>query len=167
MTQVSSDAIAVALTEYFQERHRELVKQTEGVGDDGVNWHPGADMNSIWELVGHALGAERGMIVAITRASVTFERQPNTPGTEALALARIEQANADLITYLGQTSAIDPAGEVQFYRRPMSIALAMSHGAGHLNEHLGHIALTRQLWEQYGKRGALAGAEPSERYRVG
>ena len=39
----------------------------------------------------------------------------------------------------------------------MTVALAMSLGVGHVNEHLGHVQLTRQLWEQCSKTGVLPG----------
>ena len=159
MPELSTHPTAAAIIEFFQDRHRELAKQAEGIGDTGVNWRPAPQTNSVFELLNHGLDAERGCLNTISGAQQTFERRQPMPGTEALALARIQQADADLLTFLGGDIVIDVEQEVQYYRRAMPTMLAIALGVGHVNEHLGHVQMTRQLWDEFGKTGVLAGWE--------
>lgn len=157
MADLPSDVTAASLMEFLQGRHLEMMKQVDGLEEAGVNWRPGVETNAIFEILNHALDAERGFVATIAGTPQAFERRPNVPGTVAQAKERIQQADADLMTFLGAGTAIDLGQEIHFYRRDMPAVMALSLGLGHINEHLGHLQLTRQLWDQYGKTGVLRG----------
>ncbi len=159
MADMPSDRTAGALIEFLHGRHAEMMKQIEGLEDAGVNWRFGVETTPILEIVNHALDAERGFVTTVAGTPPQFERTPNGPGTTADAVRRIQQADADVASFLGAADKIDLERDVYFYRRDMPAVLALSLGVGHLNEHLGQLQLTRQLWDQYGKTGVLKGVE--------
>lgn len=159
MADLPADPAAAAVIRFLLGRHREIAKQLEGLDDAGVNWRPGADTNSIYEMLNHALDGELQVVSSIAGTPVMPDHQWNIQGTVAQAVARVQQADADLSAYLSNVVAADVGREIPLYGRNMSIALALSVGIGHTTEHMGHIQLTRQFWDQYGKTGVLRGSE--------
>ncbi|MCX6022628.1 MAG: DinB family protein [Chloroflexi bacterium] len=151
------DPTAAAALRWLQARHRELRKIIDGVSDEGLNWRPGADTSSIYSVLIHTLDSERQVLSTATGAPEAIQTDHAVRGTAADLLERLAQADADLVRYL--PSVTDMAPEVPLYGRPMSVAMCLTIQVGHTSEHMAHAALTRQLWDQYGSKGLLAGAE--------
>ncbi len=159
MADLPSDPAASAAIRFLSARHRDYTKALDGLDERGLNWRPGTETNAIFEILTHALDEERRVITAISGTMVPPDHHFNVRGTPAQAAARIQQADADVAANLAGLNTADLGREVSPDGRPLTVVLALSVAFGHTAEHMGHIQLTRQLWDQYGKTGMLPGSE--------
>lgn len=130
-----------------------------GASPEALNWRPGEDMNTIAVIVTHAMHSTRMWLSAAVDAPKPDRDRPK----EFLATA----ANADELLSFFDTIAADvrglldtdapfEAGAVRHdYHRmvddpleDVTAAWALLHALEHLQEHVAHAQLTRQLWEQ-------------------
>ena len=143
----------------FADRLEAVRKQAreaiQGLDAEALNWHPLAqDTNSLAALVHHACGAERFWLVH----AVGGQPSQRVPETE---LAFRATNLAELETLLDETS--QATGEVlasltpeqlreqrQAGSRTQSVHGWMLSNLTHLTTHLGHMQLTRQLYEARG-----------------
>jgi hypothetical protein len=144
------------LYERFRRHHADIGKAVEGLPVEALDWVPGKDMNSINVLVVHSLGAEQRLI-----GSVALDEPPSGKRDEEFtarglsadglkqrlaasddfllqALPRISLADLDMIHTIHETEQ-------------RSVAWILLHALEHTALHLGHIQITRQLWDQKAK----------------
>ncbi len=140
-------------------RHRraDVLKILEGLDADALNWHPLADeTNSIYALAVHSLGAERYRIhiqigghqndrnrAAEFRATgddvAALRAQYETVARESKAiLERLDEVEMDVLHGEGQDK--------------FTFRWCILHIISHYSEHVGQMALTRQLWENRKQR---------------
>src|SRR5262245_13038924 len=110
------DPVVAALHEHYTDRNAEFARQLEGITNEGLNYHAGKNQNSIFENLIHALGVQRGNVALITGATIEPQRPPNVVGTLEMAQERLQQAAADLDTYLNEGASVDVTREVTMYR---------------------------------------------------
>lgn len=157
MPEITDPTLRAALRT-LQIRNGELRKAIEGIGDTGINWIPGTETNSVFAVLWHALDVERNALsnAAQNPANVPA-RDLARKGTEAELLARLAEAENELESYIGQITDLN--AEVTMYGRQTFAAQVLINGVAHVTEHVAHASLTRQMWEQYGQNGVIAGVE--------
>ena len=138
----------------FHDLHNDLGKAIEDLQPEALDWIPGAEMNSIAVLIVHLCGAERywlGDVALGDPSGRVREEEFKTRGLTAVelrqrlaaadeyarqALSRLSPANLDSICVSPRDDKHFPLGGCLTY--------VLKHSA----LHLGHIQITRQLWEQ-------------------
>jgi uncharacterized damage-inducible protein DinB len=132
--------------------HDNVLRAVEGLSGPALDWQPGTDMNSIAVLIYHLTGAERfwtGDVVDQTPSGRDREAEFKVRdiGLEVLkrrldeSLDHARRAVEKLsLSDLPQTRAT-PDG------RTFTVAWALLHVIEHSSLHLGHIEMTRQMWQ--------------------
>jgi hypothetical protein len=138
----------------FQELHAEMAKGVEGLSPKALDWVPGQEMNSITVLVAHSLASEQAMI-----GGLILGEPPKGPrGAEfqlrGLTAADLKQRLADADQFIQAALPRISIADLEATRirprdgKPITVAWALLHALEHTGEHLGHLQLTRQLWDQ-------------------
>jgi uncharacterized damage-inducible protein DinB len=137
----------------------ELRKAVNGLPDEAVNWAPaGADTNSIAVLVIHNLHSTRSwMSIAVGAPlpdrdrDVEFEAKAENA---AELLDTIDEMGAAILALLDGAGEIDWAENRKTHLRPdpslpnyVPAAFGIMHAVEHFSQHVGHVTLTRQLWD--------------------
>ena len=140
----------------LQDCHNGSLETLEGLSQDGLDWIPGQDMNSIGVLLAHITGSERYWIGDIAA------QEPSNRDRDAEFLVRGLEADvfrkrlSDNLEYARnvlekmsledlESSRVSPGNG-----REYTVAWALIHALEHAALHLGQIQITRQLWEQKG-----------------
>jgi len=142
------------LADRFNELHTDITKAIEGLPINALDWVPGPEMSSINVLVVHLTGAERYWIGAVALGEPTErirEEEFLVHGLDARELKkRLHQEDEYSREALKRFSLSDleeirksPRDEKYF-----TVGWCLAHALEHTALHLGHIQLTRQLWEQ-------------------
>ena len=124
-----------------------------------LNWRPGDDMNSIAVIVTHAMHSTRMWLSAAVDAPKPDRDRPSeflaTSANADDLLAFFDVMAADCRRLL-ETDASFQAGAVRrdYHRlvddplEDVTAVWALLHAMEHLQEHVAHAQLTRQLWDQ-------------------
>lgn len=144
------------LIDRFSELHADIIKAIEGLPAQALDWVPGPEMNSMAVLVVHLTGAERYWIGVALNEPPERDRQAEfkTAGLSAEDLKAhltVEEAYCrDALKRLTladlESARLSPRNAKSF-----SAGWCLLHALEHSALHLGHIQLTRQLWEQKGR----------------
>ena len=134
--------------------HQQMKEVIAGLPVEALNWVPGKEMNSIAVLVTHTCGAQRFWIETMAGDAesdrVRAKEFAVERATEAELLDLLDDTLAHSRTALEQLTldALTGAkyGEPweRYFRRGWSLLHALEHTASHV----GHMQITRQLWEQ-------------------
>lgn len=133
--------------------HRDIWRAIADLPPEALDWSPGPDMNSIAVLAAHTAGAERywiGDMIAGDSSSRVREEEFRTMDLDSTTLAALLTEalvhSRGVIESLGlddlETLRTSDQGESH------SVGWCLAHALEHTAQHLGHIQLTRQLWEQ-------------------
>lgn len=132
--------------------HDDIRKTMDGLPPEALDWNPGANMNSICVLVFHITGAERFWIGDVAAQEPSnrdrdAEFRVKNLGDEflrkrlvdsfAYATAKLEQLTLQDLETLRTSS-----------RGTFTIGWSLLHALEHSHLHLGHLQITRQLWDQ-------------------
>jgi hypothetical protein len=121
-----------------------------GADADMLNRRPaGPDSNSAAVLVVHALSSLRHWLhVAVGAAPPARDRDSEfrtiVGGADEL-LRFVDEIEADVDSLLGGAGAFDPGAHRT--AEDVTAAWALLHALEHLGEHVGHLGITRQLWD--------------------
>ncbi|MGD2028271.1 MAG: DinB family protein [Anaerolineales bacterium] len=140
--------------ERFSALHREIKKSIEGLSVEALDWVPAGNTNSINVLVVHLTGAERFWAVDVPTGQSSdrvreeeFEVQGLT-GHDLITI--LDETLADLQAAFDQLTLSDLVQMRQPVGRDMNVTAgwAILHALEHTAQHVGHIQLTVQLWEE-------------------
>lgn len=132
--------------------HDNIHKTMDGLPPEALDWVPGADMNSICVLVYHITGAERFWVgdVALQEPSNRdrdAEFKVKNLGEEFLR-KRLDDGFAYTAAALERLTMQDLETPRTSARGTFTIGWALLHALEHSHLHLGHLQITRQLWDQ-------------------
>ena len=137
----------------------ELRKAVEGLPEEAVNWEPaGDDTNSIAVLTIHNLHSTRSWISIAVGAplpdrdrDLEFDARAEN-AAELLSL--IDDVGSQILALLDVAGDIDWAENRRTHLRPdpelpnyVPAAYGIMHAVEHFSQHVGHVTLTRQLWD--------------------
>jgi uncharacterized damage-inducible protein DinB len=140
---------------HLQELHQDIQNALAGLPPSALDWTPPeAGLNSFSVLVIHLTGAQRywiGDVVAREASGRDREAEFQVHGLAPEALtARLDNSLAYARGVLEkltlpdlETPRISPRNG-----REVTVAWALTHALKHTALHVGHIQITRQLWEQ-------------------
>jgi uncharacterized damage-inducible protein DinB len=143
-----------AYLDRLQGLHDNILQAIEGLPPAALDWIPGPDMNSIAVLVVHTVGAERywvGDVVARDPSGRDRTAEFRAQGLDAATLKKC--LNETLAHTRGVLEGLT-LRDLEAIRisprdgREYTVAWALAHALEHTAMHVGHIQITRQLWEQ-------------------
>jgi len=133
----------------------------KGINDEAANWHPlSQGTNSIYAILSHIIGVDNFWVRQVINGE-KLERNREAEFAAAGKLAELiehwEKAWTEvepILAKLARGQLIEtrtlPFGPG---RGPVTVQWVILHLISHYAIHLGHIQLTRQLWDnQYDKR---------------
>jgi uncharacterized damage-inducible protein DinB len=146
-----------AARDILRRRRRDVRAAIEGLTADGLNWRPaGPDTNSIAVIATHVTHSTRTWLSVAVGEPLPGRDRPaefETTASDAGQLLAFVDETFDACLALvdgsrtADWSAVrnhwDPGQDVE-----VSAAWALLHALEHLREHIGHMSLTRQLWDQ-------------------
>ena len=134
--------------------HAEIERAIAGLSVAALDWMPAPGANAIGALVVHLTGAERYWIGTVIGGEPSDRVRESEFLADGLAVFDLQQRLDDLDrlapTVLGALSLDDLARPCRVPRdgRTVTVGWALAHAIEHTAVHVGHIQLTRQLWEQ-------------------
>ena len=146
------DPVVAKMEELFKSVHGQLRDEVRGVPAEELNWKPAPDTNSIAALVVHTLGSEAEVWRVAANVSGDRDRDAEframADDSESL-LRELDQADSYVEALAPRVTAQDldtvrPRGD----REPQTSLHWLVTNYGHAREHLAHIQLTKQLYEQ-------------------
>ena len=144
--------------ERLEDLHKEVLVSIEGLSAEALDWTPlrrtSGDMNSINVLVTHLCGAERywiGEVAGDDPSERVRATEFEVRGMSADVLVqKINTATEYARSVLENLDVDNLRNEKTRLRdnRPATAGWALLHALEHTAIHLGHIQITRQLWEE-------------------
>jgi len=138
----------------FQMLHAEMESAIEGLPVKALDWSPGPHMNSLCALVVHAAASQRywiGDVVGQDPSGRNREAEFRAHGMSAVMLkSRLDETLAHTRSVLAELALQDletPRASPRDGRR-FTVAWALAHALEHTAIHVGHVQITRQLWDQ-------------------
>lgn len=154
-----ADAFLPSIRFVVAEDLKDLRAAVDGLPGKALDWKPaGQDTNSIAVLVTHVLGSTHSWMCVAMAAPLPdrdreVEFQAKSADTVGL-LAFMDEMGAKIMGVLESKQEIDWAANRRTHIRPdaslpdhVPAAWAALHAIEHLREHIGHVGLTRQLWD--------------------
>lgn len=138
----------------LQDLHAGIADAIDSLPLAALDWVPGPDMNSLSVLVVHLTGAERYWIGDVAAREPSGRDRPaefRAQGLEGGALARrLSDSLAYCRGVLESLTLQDLAAPRTSPRdgRTFTVGWALAHALEHTALHLGHIQITRQLWDE-------------------
>ena len=146
---------------YFAEIYNRLAKSRtqitealEGLQDDASDWSPGPEMNSITAIVTHIVGSERYWVGEVILGEPSHRDREAEFAAKGQSMAQLQELLADSLSYLQQALETLDHDDLVAPRatpkdgRETTVGWVLALVLHHAGEHLGHIQMTRQLWEQ-------------------
>jgi len=139
--------------------HSDMQFLIKGVPGAGLNWQPGTNTNSLWALTLHTLGTTLHLLS--TAADIEPRWQSWQRATElaatgedpVLLLTAIRNMDDFLDKVFSVLEEESPGTERDWLGKPKPVSYLVAHAVEHAGRHVGHMELTRQLWDQRAKRG--------------
>ena len=124
----------------------------DGLDGEALNWRPvGDESSSIYMLVSHMMGMAGGMCAVARGDEPQRDRAAEfaAAGTDSQDLLRlIDETQAAVEQAVSTTTEEMLTSARTFVGNDLTGAGTLMLMIRHLGEHLGHVTLTRQLWEQ-------------------
>jgi uncharacterized damage-inducible protein DinB len=133
--------------------HTGIERTIESLPQEALDWVPGPDMNSLGVLAVHVAGAERywiGDVIGSDPSRRNRSVEFLIRGLDATALkARLTETLAHSQAVLERLTVADLEATRVSPRdgRVFAAAWCLAHALEHTALHLGHMQLTRQLWD--------------------
>jgi uncharacterized damage-inducible protein DinB len=144
-----------AYMERLETAHAGIHQVIEGLPVQALDWVPGPGMNALGVLAAHVVGAERywiGDMAGQDPSGRDRDAEFRTRGLDGAALRmRLTEVLAHSRLVLEGLTLADLETKRISSRdgREYSVAWCLAHALEHTALHLGHMQLTRQLWEQH------------------
>ena len=147
--------------ECLQGLHAGIERTIKSLPLEALDWVPGPDMNSLGVLAVHVAGAERywiGDVVGRDPSGRDRSAEFLTRGLDAATLrARLAATLAHSQAVLERLALPDLEATRVSPRdgRIFAATWCLAHALEHTALHLGHMQLTRQLWDMQGEQGQI------------
>ena len=138
----------------LDEVHTDISQAIQGLPQEALDWIPAEGMNSINVMVFHLTGAERYWIGDVSMRDPSGRDRAAEFRVKGVTLEALQKRVANSTDYahrvLEQLTLQDLEQERTSPRdgSKFTVAWGLLHSLEHSALHLGHIQLTRQLWDQ-------------------
>jgi hypothetical protein len=133
---------------------KQMEKGIQGVPIDGLDWVPGEDMNSIAAMVVHIVGAFRFWIGDIALGENSNRDRAAEFAAKGLVEGDLQIQIDEMRNYF--KSKIETFESLKFsdeiystiHQEIFSVGWCLLHALEHTAVHVGHLQVTKQVWEQ-------------------
>ncbi len=136
----------------MQNLHDELETAISDLPQEALDWVPGDDMNSIAALVMHCVGATRYLIGDLVLGDRSERDRNGEFTTSGVDETTLKQVLKDNITYIHDTMERYSMNTLEDMKQgrttQVSVSWCFLHAMEHMATHVGHVHITRQLWDQ-------------------
>jgi uncharacterized damage-inducible protein DinB len=138
----------------LQEMHTGIREAVGGVPQSALDWTFASEMNSLNVLAVHLMGAERYWIGDVVDGEPSGRDRDAEFRVQGLSEHELIQKLSDHEAYLRKTLEKFAVQELEEKRisprdgREFTVGWALCHALKHTALHVGHIQITRQLWEK-------------------
>jgi uncharacterized damage-inducible protein DinB len=142
------------LYDRFNEIHTDLARAIDGLPPEALDWAAGPEINSINVLVVHLVGAERYWIGAVGLGEPTDRVREEEFEAKGLTAEELKQRLTGADDFAREAFARFSLADLETVRKSprnektFRLGWCLTHALEHSALHLGHIQLTRQLWDQ-------------------
>lgn len=139
--------------------HSDMQFLIKGVPSAGLNWQPGTNTNSLWALTLHTLGTTLHLLSTAAdieprwqswQRATELAATGDDPGLLLTAIRNMDDFLDKVFSVLEEES---PGTERDWLGKSKPVSYLVAHAVEHAGRHVGHMELTRQLWDQRAKRG--------------
>lgn len=147
----------ILLQEYadgLQALYTAMERVLGGLPAEALDWRPGPDMNSLGVLAVHTAGSQQYWIAEVAGGQPSHrdrDAEFRSGGLDAAALiGRLAQALARSQAAIAalDVARLDEERIAPRDGRRVTVAWCLLHALEHTALHLGHMEITRQLWDQ-------------------
>jgi uncharacterized damage-inducible protein DinB len=138
----------------LQELHDEIRNAVKELPPNALDWIYGPEMNSLSVLVVHLIGAERYWIGDVIVGEPSGRDRGSEFAVKGLSEQGLVQKLVEIETYLQNALETMSLQELEAERisprngREVTVAWALCHALKHTALHVGHIQISRQMWDQ-------------------
>ncbi len=138
----------------LQRLHDYIERAIQGVPQTALDWVPGPNMNSLCVLIVHVTGAERYWIGDVVGRDPSGRDREAEFRARGLDVPTLKKRLADSLAYTRGVLEKLTIQDLEMLRvsprdgRRLTVAWSLAHALEHTAIHVGHIQVTRQLWEQ-------------------
>lgn len=131
--------------------HNDLKGALDGIGQDGLDWSPGAEMNSLGVLVAHVCGSERHWIGDVVAGVPSGRDRPaefRTQGVPVETLVERLGANLVYVRHVLESLSLADLENIRHVpgdNRRTTVGWVLAHVMAHVGVHAGHAQVTRQF----------------------
>jgi uncharacterized damage-inducible protein DinB len=142
------------LFDRFQELHNDMERVLQELPQEALDWVPGGDTNSLGVLAVHTAGSQRfwvGDVVAGEPSARDRDAEFHVRGLDAAQLVERLQRSLRFSRGVLEELSLEDLSAVRvspINQREITVGWALAHALEHTALHLGHMQLTRQMWEQ-------------------
>jgi uncharacterized damage-inducible protein DinB len=139
----------------LEELHAEILHTISGLPQDAFDWTPFPGGNSLSVLIVHLTGAERYWFSDVVAGVPSGRDRESEFMVKNLKLGELTARLQESLSYGAQVlenlDLIDLEAKRRSSRsdRDVSVTWALEHALKHTAVHLGHIQITRQLWDMH------------------
>jgi hypothetical protein len=132
----------------------EVQHAMDGLPQEGVDWVPGPNTNSLAVLAVHVAGSARYLIGDVIAEEPSHRDRAAEFATQGLSADVLKQRLEESLAYVrGVLVKLTPADLETTRKFPrdgslVTVAWCVGHTLEHTAMHAGHAQLTRQLWDQ-------------------
>jgi hypothetical protein len=152
---------ASAVLALFRQLHGQLREEVSGLGADALNWVPTMGANSIATIITHVVGSEAETLQSLAGLSCERDRDAefrggaSTPDQIWDLLVEADHLITIVEPHIGATRLESTFSLPTLPAEEARSGLTWLVGNyGHAREHLGHVQLTRQLYESRAVQGS-------------
>jgi len=138
--------------------HQGVIETIKDLPPEALDWvpidHPTSEMNSINIIVTHLAGAERYWVGDMALGDPSGRVRDEEFKVEGLTVESLIE-KVDRLTEYAQAALekidlddLDKVRRSQAFDQSFTVGWSLLHALEHTAVHVGHIQLTRQLWEE-------------------
>lgn len=138
----------------LQDLHDEIRTNVKGILSDALDWTPGPGLNSMNVLVIHLVGAERYWLGDVLLGEPSGRVRDSEFQVKGLSSEELVNRLSETENYVQNALEALTLADLDKKRisprngREVTVGYILLYVLKHVALHLGHIQITRQLWEQ-------------------
>lgn len=150
--EMNMEPTVAIVVDLFRSVHQQLRDIVRNMDSEQLNWSPAPETNSVAVMVTHTLASELDTLLLVRGLTGDRDRDSEfrviAPSPSEL-LEAIDRADA-LLTHHGESITADELMAIRTRpnRDPQAALHWLINNYGHAREHLGHLQLTTQVYQQ-------------------